>query len=559
MKKILSIVLTMLLFSSSAQNISVESFRKLENDLTARTQRVLDKNGEPCALIKVVVTGDGFIFEADALGIVKTEHKTGEYYVYVPYGAKHLTVKHNEQGVLRQYAYPVKIEKLTTYELKLALSKIIVDGNYLKISVNPKNAVIYIDGDKIDNDITPFLHSGTHSYKVVLENYTTQTGTFEISKARKENLSITLERSHGYVNVNYKPDGAQIYIDGKQTDRTPARIYLESGQHSIRIMKDMYVERTETIRVTENCNLNLTGYLQKVATGYVHISSNVNYSTVYIDGKYVGSTGQQYEVGTGSHLIKITHSGYNDIIENVKIKGGETKYIKKELTMTRAQKQENRSDRREGRREERRDKRDDRREERRDNRLYRQTIRYSSKIDYPNRGFRFFLNAGYGAGDCAKFMYDYWLFEANAIIGYQIFPHLFLGCGIGGHYYRNVKYLANTSIESDDKSIGDIKATSTFVNVRCDLMKISIWAPFVDLYYGTIKKDDWNGCYYTIMPGVRFRHISYSLGIKYEEHDISMLDLKGYKNLYENSFNDYTDSWAILIKASVDFGARRLR
>lgn len=530
----------------------------MENDLTVRTQRVNDQNGEPCALIKVVVSGDGFMFEGDGLGIVKTEHKTGEYHIYVPYGAKHLTVKHNVLGVLRQYAYPEKIEKRMTYELKLSLSKIVVDGNYLKISVNPSNAEVYIDGDKIDNDITPFLLSGKHTYKVVLENYTTKTGTIDISKAQKEDLNITLERSHGYVNVNYKPDGAQIYVDGKQTDRTPTRLYLESGQHSIKVVKDMYVEQSQTIKVTENCNLNLTGYLQKIATGFVHISSNLNYSTVYIDGKYVGSTGQQYEVGVGSHLIRITHSGYNDVVENVKIKGGETKFIKKDLTMTRAQKQANRRNRREDRREERRDKRDDRKEERKDNRLYRQTIRYASKIDYPNRGFRYFINAGYGGGDCAnESNYGFLLLEANVIAGYQIFPYLFLGCGIGGHYYRNVR-LMDTQKNDEGISIGDIKSTSTFVNLRCDLMKISIWAPFIDLYYGTIR-DAWNGYYYTIMPGFRCRHISYSLGVKYEDHNISMIDLKEFKKTYGNDFKDKTDLWTIQIKVSVDFGARRLR
>ena len=104
LRKILVLLLSLLITSAYAQNISVVSFQKLENDLTARTQSIDDQNGEPCALIKIVVTGSGFMFEGDGLGIVKTKHKTGEYYIYVPRGATYLTIKHNDYGVLRQYA-----------------------------------------------------------------------------------------------------------------------------------------------------------------------------------------------------------------------------------------------------------------------------------------------------------------------------------------------------------------------------------------------------------------------------------------------------------------------
>ncbi len=182
--------LLLLLVQSYAQNITVVSFKKMENDLTARTLRVNDQNGDPCALIKVVVEGNEFKFEGDGNGIVKTEHKTGEYYVYVPWGSKHITIKHNDLGVLRQYAYPEKIEKLTTYELKLTTGKIVQDGNYLIVNVQPTNATVYIDGDIIDNDITPFLKTGTHSYKVICDNYVTKEGTLSISKSEKTKLIV---------------------------------------------------------------------------------------------------------------------------------------------------------------------------------------------------------------------------------------------------------------------------------------------------------------------------------------------------------------------------------
>ena len=52
-----------------AQQLSVKSFRKLENDLSARgSEGRTDQNGDRCAIIKIVTTESGFDFDPDALG-----------------------------------------------------------------------------------------------------------------------------------------------------------------------------------------------------------------------------------------------------------------------------------------------------------------------------------------------------------------------------------------------------------------------------------------------------------------------------------------------------------
>ncbi|MBS1446202.1 MAG: PEGA domain-containing protein, partial [Odoribacter sp.] len=65
MMKILLFVLFLL--SSDwveAQQLSVQSFQKLENDLSARgSEGRTDQNGDRCAIIKVVTNEKGFVFE----------------------------------------------------------------------------------------------------------------------------------------------------------------------------------------------------------------------------------------------------------------------------------------------------------------------------------------------------------------------------------------------------------------------------------------------------------------------------------------------------------------
>ena len=84
------------------QNIVVESFRLLENDLTANLQGTMeyDQNGEVSALIKISTTEQGFVFDGGMMGVVKSLQKTGEIWLYVPHGIKKISIHHQQLGSL---------------------------------------------------------------------------------------------------------------------------------------------------------------------------------------------------------------------------------------------------------------------------------------------------------------------------------------------------------------------------------------------------------------------------------------------------------------------------
>ena len=128
MKRRLYILDFIILFASicSAQTISVSSFKLLETDLTANTAGTMeqDQNGETAALIKVVTTQTGFTFDGGSLGIVKTKQTPGEVWVYIPRGAKKISIKHPQLGVLRDYYFPVAIEPAKTYEMVLVAGEV---------------------------------------------------------------------------------------------------------------------------------------------------------------------------------------------------------------------------------------------------------------------------------------------------------------------------------------------------------------------------------------------------------------------------------------------------
>ena len=87
--------------------IAVASFNRMETDITARvTAPKKDQNGEVCALIRIVTNVKDLMFEPDALGITARENKIGEIWLYVPRGARRISILHDQLGILRNYFYP---------------------------------------------------------------------------------------------------------------------------------------------------------------------------------------------------------------------------------------------------------------------------------------------------------------------------------------------------------------------------------------------------------------------------------------------------------------------
>ncbi len=104
--------------------IQVDGFDLDQGDLTAMQQgtSVLDKDGNRCALIKIGTKESDLTFDVGAQGIAKTEHKTGEEWLYVPSGIRTIQITHPQFGSY-QYVIPRKVEKGRTYNMQLSFDK----------------------------------------------------------------------------------------------------------------------------------------------------------------------------------------------------------------------------------------------------------------------------------------------------------------------------------------------------------------------------------------------------------------------------------------------------
>lgn len=318
--------------SSYAQNISVKSFRALQNDMDARVNYPkIDQNGDKCALIKVKTTQTGFVFEGDMMGIEKTEQKVAEIWLYVPHGAKKLSIAHQQLGRLDNYIYTEAIKEATVYEMVLTTANIttIVEDyeapmQWLIVTSEPEGADVFINEQYVG--VTPYqakMEIGIYNYRIEKSMYYNEAGKFELIEEERTNLTSTLKPNFGYVKINTLPEqGASVEIDDKETNGiTPFTSQkLTSGEHTLTLKKVMFNPKTIDFTITDgqttNLNIDLEPnfaevtvttnpeadiYIDEIKKGYGTITERLNPGLHTFEAKkdkfYGDKTQEEFTIG----------------------------------------------------------------------------------------------------------------------------------------------------------------------------------------------------------------------------------------------------------------------
>lgn len=256
--------------ATKAQNkIQVTSFNRMETDVTARiTAPQRDQNGEVCALIRIVTTEKDLMFEPDALGIVSRENKPGEIWLYIPRGARRISIMHDKFGVLRNYFYPDIIEKATVYEMEIQIG----DGTQqtptntntqlIVMRPDPATADIYIDDEKVPTEnglFTATMKKGTHTYRVESPMYAPEAGIIDLGSEQKI-MSVTLKPRFGYLEIFSLPEqDAKVFINNELAGQTPYKSdRMPLQEYRIRIEKDFFFPMDSTVTIFAGKTSSLT-------------------------------------------------------------------------------------------------------------------------------------------------------------------------------------------------------------------------------------------------------------------------------------------------------------
>ncbi|MBO6026406.1 MAG: S46 family peptidase [Bacteroidales bacterium] len=320
------LVFFVICLGAKAQRITVESFKPLPFDMTASSLegKKIDQNGEIAALIKIVTSETGFAFDAGTLGVVDSKQKIGEVWVWVPRGSRKISIFHQQLGILRDYRYPVEIEAERTYEMVLVTGKVEtvvkqeVRQQYLAFQITPPNATLEVN-DRIwevdgEGSAMKYVEFGTYTYRVQASGYYSDAGQVTVNDPENTQIvTVTLNPNFGWIEItgDGELNGASVYIDSDYIGKAPCKSKaLKSGQHTLRVVKEMFENYTETVTVNDNETTRITPAL-KSDFALVTMTVDAN-AEIWVNNMRKGVRSWSGRLARGTYKIECRQAGYED-------------------------------------------------------------------------------------------------------------------------------------------------------------------------------------------------------------------------------------------------------
>ena len=132
---------------------------------------------------------------------------------------------------------------------------------------------------------------------------------------------------NGTITIESDPVGAQIWLDGVNTDEvTPATISAAAGAHIVTLKKDGYEDLDINAAVSAGQDFLLTAGTTLLQLGTLAIESEPAGATVVIDGLNTNEvTPHNFSIGAGNHTIVLQYTNYSDTTLITQVTGGETR------------------------------------------------------------------------------------------------------------------------------------------------------------------------------------------------------------------------------------------
>ena len=190
-------------------------------------------------------------------------------------------------------------------------------GYDVTFTCNVPSALLSIDG--VPNGTasgTRFLKTGNHSIEVTADDYVDYSGTFAVNSSSRS-VSINLQEVPGYdVTFSCNVPSALLSIDGVPNGTASGTRFLKTGNYSIRVTADNYVDYSGTFAVnssSRSMSITLEEVPARFSDGVLTIKG-VRYEMVWVRGGTfrMGATSEQSgdEEDDEKPVHRVTLSGY---------------------------------------------------------------------------------------------------------------------------------------------------------------------------------------------------------------------------------------------------------
>ena len=245
-------------------------------------------------------------------GVLQESSSDGEYSAMLPYGTHTYKV---EAG-----GYISKSGSFSVSSGDMAPISVSLVSALAAVSVTcPTPAVsLYVDKKSVGN--VPWsgsLKEGMHLIEVKKNGYRSQQKTIQLSQQKKLDVVFgELVAILGNLSVNYKPFGAEVYVDGKKLGQSP-RVFngLLVGNHQVEVRKDGYTTDKKSVTISEGQTMSISGTLYSntasSSNGYASNSSLSSGNNVIFIPVKNGITIDMIKVEAGTFMMGATSEMQN--------------------------------------------------------------------------------------------------------------------------------------------------------------------------------------------------------------------------------------------------------
>lgn len=323
-----------------AQELKIKSCTLASTDVTASSLENIrmDDVGDPCALVKILLLDGISKVQGNVIGDIK--EYSSEKWVYLSKGTKEIRIIPMHYKPLRVYFPDFGIdgvESKRTYGLDLVIQNMGAEpvdagGNFYALSVQPKNAVVTIDGIQqnvsTDGAYSAMLPYGTHTYKVEAGGYISKSGSFSVSSGDMTPISVSLLSAMASVSITCPTPAVSLYVDKKAVGNSPWSGSLEEGMHLVEVRKSGYRSQQKTILLAQQQKLDVSFDELVAIQGNLSVNYKPFGADVYVDGKKLGQSPRVFNgLLMGNHQVEVRKDGYATDRKSVSISEGQTASI----------------------------------------------------------------------------------------------------------------------------------------------------------------------------------------------------------------------------------------
>ncbi len=211
------------------------------------------------------------------------------------------------------------------------------------IKTSPSGASLYVNGQYYDvSPVRIKLREGEYRVKLRKKGYNDLIQKILVHKGRTNSFYYELEpvELYGTLALETVPRHSKVFIDDIYYDKSPLKVRLLSGKHTLRIKKKGYEVHRETIRIKSGKYHELEIGLQKTPPprppkGTIRINSIPDGAKIFINDEKYGRTPFETRLEADVYNVELRKKGYSPWRQDIRIHGREINRVYAQLEETR--------------------------------------------------------------------------------------------------------------------------------------------------------------------------------------------------------------------------------